>query len=201
MFGHQPRALSWALHDRPRLLLRKINNPEQKSKWKRKLYFAQPQLVPRGSSWFHIVWNTFCAVRTKDVGYGSVVPCKNNIHYKSSVGGRWSTSYTTASEIGGTVEPVASTQPGSPLLDRVWSGSNWWLHMGTHPCNRWNILKVGACARLHSHSLVMIVGRQGMIVVQRGFEGGVPLVGWIKGAKRAWVVKKKIGTPEGAPHG
>ena len=124
MFGHQPRALSWALHDRPRLLLRKINNPEQKSKWKRKLYFAQTQLVPRGSIWFHIVWNTFCAVRTKDVGYGSVVPCKNNIHYKSSVGGRWSTSYTTASETGGTVEPVASTHPGSPLLDRVWSGSN-----------------------------------------------------------------------------
>ena len=130
-----------------------------------RILFHTVRLVPCGTAWFQLAWNTFCAVTTRVIGHGSVVPCKNNIHYKSSVGGRWSTSYTTASEIGGTVEPVASTQPGCPLFNRVWSGSNWWLHMGTHPCNRWNILKVGACARLHSHSLVMIVGRQGMIVV------------------------------------
>ena len=165
----------------PSAFTQEDKQPRAKIYMEAQFYIAQSQIVPCGSGWFHIVRNTFCAVRTRDVGYGSVVPCKNNIHYKSSVGGRWSTGYTTASETGGTVEPVASTQPGCPLLDRVWSGSNWWLHMGTYPCNRWNMLKVGACARLHSHSLVMIVGKHGMIVVR--------------------IDKKKIGTPEDAPYG
>lgn len=53
-------------------------------------YIAQPGPVPSGSTWFHISWNTIWAVTTRVIGYGSVVPHKNNIHSPSYILCRWS---------------------------------------------------------------------------------------------------------------
>jgi len=50
--------------------------------------------VPFGSTWFHYMWNATRAIRMRDIEYGSVVPRKNNIHYKLYILGRWSTLIT-----------------------------------------------------------------------------------------------------------
>lgn len=43
-----------------------------------------------GSIWFHMSWNAKRAVKTGDIGYGSIVPCKNSIHKISFILCRWS---------------------------------------------------------------------------------------------------------------
>ena len=43
-----------------------------------------------GSRWFHMSWNAKRAVKTGDIGYGSIVPCKNSIHKISFILCRWS---------------------------------------------------------------------------------------------------------------
>ena len=90
-----------------------------------------------------------------------------------------------AAESRGTLEPpadmprVSLVAAGIVMVPHVGSTSG--QVRGTQGTN----VKRGICMQAHSHTLVMIVviGRHDSSL--RGLRGGVPLLGWIKGAKRA----------------